>query len=354
MSSKLLSILVLCFVWPLLAEAKPKIPAPEEEIVYRANLGRADDVKLLISQGVSPDTKDAKDVPILSLASLRKDDEGINVVKALIEAGADVNATDPDGQTALFYAARSGNGLAVRELLASGIEYYHMDNRGNIARTIAHNRGHSGILEYMDDFVRNETERVMQEYYALRDKLLERYDEQQRNYEEFLKQAQQAAITNNKQAQTALQEQQARMKKEQEALEMRRSSEEYVKIQKNIAFESCAFQYWTFCQDTGTRTEFSLEQLLAAIEAHKMNTIKLMTEAQKTYQTAPGILDSITENAKRRIFNELQDMPSKIYRRERGVGSQADMRTRCQIIATRWNEIDVVNPDTAFAPSTLR
>ena len=86
---------------PAKVTSAPDVTA-RNEIIYRANLGRADDVELLIKQGGSPNQASSEGVPILSLAAARRDAEGINVVKRLIKLGANINGRDSKGQTALF------------------------------------------------------------------------------------------------------------------------------------------------------------------------------------------------------------------------------------------------------------
>lgn len=55
----------------------------------------------------------------LMLASF---DGDLGAVRRLLEAGADVNATDRDGDTALMFAALKGHAEVVRELLENGAD----------------------------------------------------------------------------------------------------------------------------------------------------------------------------------------------------------------------------------------
>ena len=82
---------------------------PQTEIIYRANLGRADDIKLLLKDGADANQKDDKGTPLICLAAGRADEESANVITVLLAAGADINAKDRGGQNALFYAARRNN-----------------------------------------------------------------------------------------------------------------------------------------------------------------------------------------------------------------------------------------------------
>ena len=149
---------------PLAMTEKEAIASPQKEIIYRVHLGRADDVKLLIVNGVSPNTTNDEGVPLIALAATRKDPEGINVMQTLLDNGADINGRDTQGQTALFHAARVGQKESVMFLLQHGINYYQVDNNGDIARNIAHQQGHAELLASMDDFVKQEAEEIRQQY----------------------------------------------------------------------------------------------------------------------------------------------------------------------------------------------
>src|SRR5689334_19841495 len=80
----------------------------KSELVYRTNLGSAEDVGLLLKQGANANEVNNDGTPLIALASARRDKEGINVIETLLKGGADLNAKDARGQTALFYAARNG------------------------------------------------------------------------------------------------------------------------------------------------------------------------------------------------------------------------------------------------------
>lgn len=58
-------------------------------------------------------------------------------VMVLVNAGADVDATDNDGQTALMYAAYEGFCGVIRLLLQAGADWTVVDNSGKTAVDVA-------------------------------------------------------------------------------------------------------------------------------------------------------------------------------------------------------------------------
>jgi ankyrin repeat protein len=68
-------------------------------------------------------------------------------VRALLAAKADVNATDPDGTTALFLAAQNGHLEVVRALLAAGADVNAAKPDGATALFIASAYGHLEVVQ---------------------------------------------------------------------------------------------------------------------------------------------------------------------------------------------------------------
>lgn len=130
------------------------------EIVYRASFGRADDIKLLVDEGASPNQSNSDGVPLMSIAAVRNDPEAVNVIIMLIKLRGNINASDPKGQNALFYASRSGNLDVVNTLLAYGINHKAFDTNGDTARIAASKAGHPEIVTALDDFARGQNQKV--------------------------------------------------------------------------------------------------------------------------------------------------------------------------------------------------
>lgn len=350
---RLLLVLALVFaINPANAQGKPDSGG---EIVYRASLGRADDVKLLLEEGISPNHKNPKGVPILCLAAARVDDEGLNVVKALHDSGADINRRDNEGRNALFYAAKKGNKESIKYLLENKINYYAVDFNGDIARTIAYRNGHSDVVTVLDDFVRAETEKVAEQYRKLSKALEESYKDQAESQRKIAEDAANKALERSR---IAL-ENAERIRKEQietaktPAPEAVKSYdlEVFAQIRHDLTFHSCSFQYWSFCEAAKQTSELTPESMKRAVATHLEQIETVRNTMRKEFNVPIKQTKKIIDSAQRSIFNELNNMPSKTYRFENGVCRMDDLVARCNEIAKYPGQ---VTTDAKKAPRKKR
>ncbi|MDE3016658.1 MAG: ankyrin repeat domain-containing protein [Pseudomonadota bacterium] len=321
MSSRILTVFL---VTALVFSAFPaRADSPKDEIIYRASLGRADDVRLLLKQGASPNEKNHAGVPLLSLAAARIDGEGINVAKVLVDAGADVNGNDAIGRTALFYAANSGNLPMVKYLLDKGIHYYAEDNNGTIARTLAFQAGHMDIVKAMDDFVKAQTKKVDEQYKKADAILAERYREEQKRRavpppSPPPPSPKPASPPENKAAK-------------------QRKEEDVKRLAHDLSFHACAFQYWYFVDAVKQITELSPDEMDVAIDSHKKQMEVIEKALIRDYGKEPRFVINISDSAQKRIYSELAALESNSYRHEKGVGRMDDVEARCQNISRDWD-----------------
>src|SRR5262245_35511182 len=68
-------------------------------------------------------------------------------VRTLIQKGADVNATEPDGTTALHWAADAGSAEVVDLLIAAGARVARANQYGATPAGLAADNGHAAALE---------------------------------------------------------------------------------------------------------------------------------------------------------------------------------------------------------------
>ncbi len=78
-------------------------------------------VKLLVEAGADVNAKDDRGHPMLFWAII-EDDNAVELVKLLVEAGADVNAKDDHGNSMLDWAIIEENPVIIQILVDAGAE----------------------------------------------------------------------------------------------------------------------------------------------------------------------------------------------------------------------------------------
>ena len=98
----------------------------QQEIVEAALYGKAETIGKALAQGYKPNARDPENRTVLMYAAFNGQTP---IVKMLIEAGADVNAQDKVGTSALMFAASApGATETVQLLLDSGAKINMVDN----------------------------------------------------------------------------------------------------------------------------------------------------------------------------------------------------------------------------------
>ncbi len=125
MKFRLLLVSLLLSTFALSADANEELL----EAVRDANL---DKVKVLLKSKVNLNATDSREMTPLLLSCA---DNNLEIVKALVEAGADINRKHKEtGKTALIYAAANGHVDILRYLLSrSGILVNAKDKEGKTA-----------------------------------------------------------------------------------------------------------------------------------------------------------------------------------------------------------------------------
>ncbi len=103
--------------------------------------GRYDIAEYLLQHGANPRTPNAvaRQTPLIDLAvAARKDDPAaIDIAKRLIQLGADVNAQDVQGTTALRFAVLNGNAGLARALIDAGANPNIANKKGDTTLQLA-------------------------------------------------------------------------------------------------------------------------------------------------------------------------------------------------------------------------
>jgi ankyrin repeat protein len=103
--------------------------------MWAAHYGRTDAAQLLLEKGADAALADkGQGMTALIVTAANGKTE---TVKALLNRGASIRATDKEGKTALMWAARNGRQDVVPVLLEKGAEVNARDNKGNTALDLA-------------------------------------------------------------------------------------------------------------------------------------------------------------------------------------------------------------------------
>jgi hypothetical protein len=285
------------------------------DIIYRVNLGRADDVALLLDKGASVNETNDAGAPLIALAAARMDDEGLGIVKLLVERGADINKTDARGQNALFYAAKSGNKEVVKYLLDNKIHYTASDNVGNNARNVAYQIGHNDIVEMLDDFVRGKNDAIRKQYEEANQKLVEQYNA----YTSAIEEQNKKNGIDDSQVQVSIP-----------------NSSRVRELVHDLSFASCAAAYWKFCSSAKQPTQFSQQQLDNNIATFSRRPYIFVQSLVNEFNITFDVIQKITNVSEEKINSQLSSMPDNEARRQNGVGTVDDMNSRCRAIAGMW------------------
>ncbi len=107
--------------------------ALERELIYRTAQGGAQDVALLAQRTLSPNLTNELGQPLLTIAASRSDAPALAIVQTLIDQGADVNFGGDGKYFPLIAAIQGGRADVVKLLLDSGADYRAQDAFGSSA-----------------------------------------------------------------------------------------------------------------------------------------------------------------------------------------------------------------------------
>jgi ankyrin repeat protein len=111
-----------------------RIPVYAGELHDAAAIGNLAGVRQFLEQGADVNAKDELGRTALIWASYN---EHTDTVKLLIEKGADINARDSDGQTALIWAVTNSKTALAKFLIEKGADVNIRNNRGETALRLA-------------------------------------------------------------------------------------------------------------------------------------------------------------------------------------------------------------------------
>src|SRR6185369_17502889 len=109
----------------------------DQELLYRINFGRADDVKILLDKGANPNAVSDVGEYALSIAIGREDSESAPIVRALLDKGANPNMYDKSNVYPIVNAVMSNKPLIVSNLMEKGADFHVKSPNGRTLIEIA-------------------------------------------------------------------------------------------------------------------------------------------------------------------------------------------------------------------------
>jgi ankyrin repeat protein len=112
---------------------------------------KVDVIRVLLENGADPNSvDDFGQTPLIELMLMENDGNVSAAIELLLEHGADINAKDDEDTTALMYACLSKNKNAVDVLLENRADIHLRDNTGKTALQIAQDKGNADIVEAIE------------------------------------------------------------------------------------------------------------------------------------------------------------------------------------------------------------
>jgi len=142
----ILSVMVLSL--SLLAAGQASSSSLNEQLITAAKSGDTAAVQQLLQQGANVNAKDNNGMTALLEAAYTGN---VDIARLLVEKGANLDAYNRDGLTALLFAGRQGHIGVVKLLLENGANTNVKDDNGYTALMFAAVNGDVGVLNLLID-----------------------------------------------------------------------------------------------------------------------------------------------------------------------------------------------------------
>ncbi len=270
---RLITALLIFFTAHAYAQQPPY--SLDDDLIYRINFGRVDDIKILLDKGANPNAVSNTGEYAISVAIGRDDEQSAAIVKALLDKGANPNVYDRSGLYPIVSAVLNNKPEIVTDLIDKNADYHIKSPSGRTLLEIARENHDQDIIKIL----------------------------------------------------------QAKFDKEKELADRERSPEKFKGIVYRYVFDSCAYQYWHFV--LGSRQESDRDkEIQGKIDQVKSDLSNLVQQLQTYYPKTPQEdLKRVSDGAAKKIFGILDAMISNSNRRSQGVGSADDANSRCKKIA---------------------
>lgn len=251
----------------------------DDNLLYRINFGSAEDVRVLLEKGANPNARNKQGETALEVAFQRNDGESSGMSLALVDKGASIDVPDSTGNPPIFGAIKYRQFKVVKLLMDKGVDLHLKSAEGVPLFDYAKVYGDPDTLKLLQDMLDKEK--------ANADRL--------RDPNRF---------------------------------------KEIVKIYTN---DSCLYQYWSFFLSSRQAPEKAVDTQ-KKIDEIKHNIYQLISQIQLYYAAAStNALRNVSSQAVQKMYNELNAMISNSNRADNGVGSEEDANKRCDKIINSLN-----------------
>lgn len=251
----------------------------DKELIYRVNVSRAADMQILLEQGANANAKDQGGLTALMLASQRRDSDALEIVKLLHQHGAKLNEVGGDEKrTALHIAAESGNPDVVRYLLENDADFHLRDAKGRDALQTALHANQESTAALLQEAVNIELARAIEE----------------------------------------------------------RSRTNMLKLARSYAYYSCGQQYLYYYLDSDQDMDIDKNKVKQAILDQNKVLDAIGAKLRMLFGIQTPTLKHVGDASREMVFGQLEDLVSNSNRRKLGVGTLRDLKSRCALIASCW------------------
>lgn len=255
-------------------------PTKDENLVYSANFEDAAKVRTWLNQGANPDATGEEGWPAISLAATRTDEEGMKIVRMLVDAGANVNVRDPNDETPLMNAIVSNNSAMVKYLIEHGADFRAMSKSGRTVQQFAEHYSDENVVFYIKEAIRLEEERIREG----------------------------------------------------------RSRKQLYKMLDDYVYYNCALQYLSYNQAVGIYPQSKQEEIARKTGKVQGRIGNAQAELQYNFRMSQSSLKDIASRTQTMMFNELEGLISNRNRLKLGVGTDKDLDKRCQKVLSMWQD----------------
>jgi ankyrin repeat protein len=259
-------------------QEKKASSALNPELIYRTAFGRVDDVRILLEQGADPNARNDARLPVLMIATIRKDEEAPKIAAELLKKGANVNIIGPNGTPPVLEAVRGGRADVLQVLIDNkAVLGTVTDSSGHDLLALAERRGDLEIVDILN----------------------------------------------------------AAQEKEKDLIESLKSEDNFIRLIQEYSFLSCANEYLNYYISTEPKG-IDIVQFNNVVTANSDEVNDTARKIRLIFKMGNKELGQIQYDARSQIITQLKYYETNENREINGVGKDEDLNKRCWAIAKKW------------------